>query len=52
MYNKLKETKLEKIESIDMLRLLENGYNVHIVPTNYYSHAVDTPSDISQFKNI
>ena len=47
MYNKLKETKLEKIESIDMLRLLENGYNVHIVPTNYYSHAVDTPSDIS-----
>ena len=30
-----------------MLRLLENGYNVHIVPTNYYSHAVDTPSDIS-----
>ncbi len=45
-YNKMKPTKLEKIESIDMLRILENGYDVTLFKTRYFSHAVDTKKDL------
>ena len=45
-YNSMKATPLEKIESIDMLRVLENGYKLHLVKTNYFSHAVDTKKDL------
>lgn len=45
-YNKMKPTKLEVIESIDMLRILENGYKVKLFPTKYFSHAVDTKKDL------
>ena len=46
IYNKLNETPLEKIESIDMLRVLENGIKVHMAKTKYYTHAVDTQKDL------
>ena len=46
VYNKMKETTLEKIESIDMLRLIENGYIIQMVKTSKYTHAVDTFSDL------
>ena len=39
------ETRLERAESIDMLRLLENGKQVRIVETEHSIHAVDTPED-------
>ena len=45
-YNRMKPTLLEKIESIDMLRVLENGYKVFLVKTKYFSHAVDTKKDL------
>ena len=45
-YNKMKPTGLEKIESIDMLRILENGYNVFLVKTKKFVHAVDTKNDL------
>ena len=45
-YNKMKPTSLEKIESIDMLRILENGYKVFLVQTKHFSHAVDTKKDL------
>ena len=35
-YNRMKPTLLEKIESIDMLRVLENGYKVFLVRTKYF----------------
>lgn len=41
----LSETPLERAESIDMLRLLEHGYDVHIAETDVETHAVDTPAD-------
>ena len=45
-YNKMQPTTLEKLESIDMLRVLENGYKVKLFKTKYFSHAVDTKSDL------
>jgi len=44
-YNELKPTNLEKVESIDMLRVIENGHDVKMIDTKYYSHAVDTKKD-------
>lgn len=44
-FTTMAETTLEQIESIDMLRLLENGYDVRLVETDYSVYAVDTPED-------
>lgn len=41
----LEETPLEQIESVDMLRLLENGYKVRLVETERETYPVDTPED-------
>ena len=45
-YNSMKPPPLEKIESIDMLRVVENGYKLHLAKTKYFSHAVDTKKDL------
>jgi len=37
---------LEELESIDMLRFLENGHRVRIVTTDVPTHAVDVPGDV------
>lgn len=41
----MEETTLEQIESIDMLRLLENGHDVRMVETHRDTYPVDTPED-------
>jgi 3-deoxy-manno-octulosonate cytidylyltransferase (CMP-KDO synthetase) len=43
---------LEQAESIDMLRFLENGVRVHIVPTAVETHAVDTPDDLAHVASL
>jgi 3-deoxy-manno-octulosonate cytidylyltransferase (CMP-KDO synthetase) len=45
-YTRLQPTPLELAESIDMLRVLEHGYRVRMVPTRHQSHSVDTPDDL------
>ena len=45
-YTRMKPTPLEVIESIDMLRILEYGLKVKMVPTKYNTHAVDTSADL------
>lgn len=45
-YTQLPPTPLEIAESVDMMRVLEHGYKVQMVPTKYDSHAVDTPEDL------
>ena len=47
-YLKMDSTPLEIAESIDMLRIIENGYKVHMVPTNHITYAVDTLSDLEK----
>ena len=45
-FNNMPETPLEQKESIDMLRLLENGFKVQMVPTSCLSQPVDSIEDI------
>lgn len=45
-YNALAPTPLEVAESVDMLRVLEHGLQVRMVPTRFDTHAVDTPADL------
>ena len=47
-FNKMQETPLEIIESIDMLRVLENDMKVKMVETNEETYSVDTQEDLSK----
>ena len=51
-YNKMEPTPLEIIESVDMMRILENGKKVKMVPTKYITKAVDTMDDLHQVENM
>ncbi len=45
-YNSMQSTRLEEIESIDMLRIIENGMKVFMVKTTHQSKCVDTIDDL------
>jgi 3-deoxy-manno-octulosonate cytidylyltransferase (CMP-KDO synthetase) len=45
-YINLTPTILEVIESVDMNRLLENGFNISTYPTDEITHAVDIEEDL------
>lgn len=45
-FAELRPTPLEQAESIDMLRFLEHGRQVHLVETRRGTRAVDTPDDL------
>jgi 3-deoxy-manno-octulosonate cytidylyltransferase (CMP-KDO synthetase) len=47
-FNEFEQTPLEMMESIDMLRVLENGFNVLMVPTLYETYSVDTEADLQK----
>jgi len=51
-FNKTPETPLERIESVDMLRVIESGGTVRMVMTNYPSVSVDTPRDLEVAKDL
>lgn len=51
-FNELPETPLERIESVDMLRILEHGEDVHMVMTNSVTQSVDTPSDLTRAEEL
>jgi len=50
-YNGLKPTPLEIAESVDMLRVLEHGMKVRMVPTQHVVHAVDVKEDLTKVIN-
>jgi 3-deoxy-manno-octulosonate cytidylyltransferase (CMP-KDO synthetase) len=47
-FNAMPETVLEQIESVDMLRILENGQKVRMVYCDTINKSVDTPEDLEQ----
>lgn len=51
-YSSMEETPLEIIESIDMLRILENGKKVYMAKTNYDNQSVDTQDDLNLVNSI
>lgn len=44
--SKLPVSSLEKAESLEQLRWLQNGFKIQCVETSYESHCIDTPEDI------
>jgi 3-deoxy-manno-octulosonate cytidylyltransferase (CMP-KDO synthetase) len=51
-YNTMEPTPLEIIESVDMMRILENGQRVKMIPTTYKTKAVDTPHDLEKVNDL
>jgi len=51
-YSRLESTPLEKIESVDMLRVLEHGYKVKMVLADFRTCSVDTPEDLSSVEEM
>ena len=51
-FAQLAQTPLERSESIDMLRWIENGHRVRLVQTDVVTHAVDTPEDLQLVEEL
>lgn len=49
-YNKIKPTELERLESIDMLRLLENNYKINLLEISKETFPVDNKYDLNRVK--
>jgi 3-deoxy-manno-octulosonate cytidylyltransferase (CMP-KDO synthetase) len=44
----MKVTPLEKLEKLEQLRALENGYRIKVTSVNYEPLSVDTPEDLQK----
>lgn len=51
-FNELEPTPLEIAESVDMNRVLEHGYKVRMVPTQYHVYSVDTEHDRQRVEEL
>lgn len=51
-FNEMEETPLEIYESVDMMRILEHGEKVRMVPTAYRTWSVDTPEDLARVSRL
>lgn len=47
-YSRMNKTRLEISESLEQLRVLENGYKIRVKETKYQTVGVDTPEQITQ----
>ena len=45
---KLPVSNLEKAESLEQLRWLENGYRIKVSETKFESHSIDSPEDVEK----
>ena len=51
-YTKLAPTPLEILESVNMMRILEHGMKILMVPTLHDTQAVDTPADLEKVAGL
>ena len=51
-FNKMKETELERIESVDMMRIIEHGEKVKMVMTDMMTYSVDTLGDLEHVEKL
>jgi 3-deoxy-manno-octulosonate cytidylyltransferase (CMP-KDO synthetase) len=51
-FNSLPETQLERIESVDMMRVIEHGEGVHMVMTDVETLSVDTPEELEKVVDL
>ena len=51
-YTQMTPTPLEVAESVDMLRVLEHGLKVRMIPTKFQTHAVDTIDDLKRVESF
>lgn len=51
-YAKMPQTVLERTESLEQLRALENGYKIKVLPVDYKVVGVDTPEDLAEVRKI
>lgn len=51
-YLALEATELEELESIDMLRVIEHGQNVHLIRTERTTQSVDVESDVTKVEEL
>ena len=51
-FSSLPNSKLEKIEKLEQLRALENGYDIHVLEVKTFeAWGIDTPEDLEKFRN-
>ncbi|MBL7074342.1 3-deoxy-manno-octulosonate cytidylyltransferase [candidate division KSB1 bacterium] len=51
-FNELEQTTLEEIESVDMLRILEHGYQVKMIEVDMDTYSVDTIEDLKRVEKL
>ena len=51
-YTTLSPSPLEEVECVDMMRVLEHGLKVCMVPMTYESYAVDVPDDLTKVEKL
>ncbi|MEA2004747.1 MAG: 3-deoxy-manno-octulosonate cytidylyltransferase, partial [Acidobacteriota bacterium] len=51
-FGQLPESRLEKTEKLEQLRVLENGYKIKVVETPFKTLSVDSPQDITKVEDI
>ena len=47
-FSKMRPSPLEKLEKLEQLRALENGYRIKVNPVHYEPLSVDTPEDLQK----
>lgn len=51
-YARLAQTPLEKLEKLEQLRVLENGFRIRVIDTEYEAIGVDVPEDLEKVRRI